>query len=344
MNLDIASYRSTLQRFKFATVDSVPGVIHIDSGIPGPILGISACTHGNEPAGLVVFDTLLHTYKIRETLTCGSVYLVVSNLDAAIRYYDELEHNLSLPEDQRLFGLSQNRYIDIDMNRLPENVMTSKDISSEIRRVQALRDIWSRFTIGFDIHSTLNPSMPMLISRGNHLPVDLIRGFTTEILLSNIDSAQINVPAFSFYGAQERGYGAQERGIPVLAIEAGQHGTADGFDTAIACTIALLQNLEMIVGIPDVTIETFREFYIEDSIIFPNADWDFVADFQHEEVITEGQLLAKETHGAGEIRAPFDGHLIMPSPLRGDKKKTEMISGAGFISRPVRLRIMKNLI
>ena len=71
---------AVLREFKKSTCDGVSGVMRIDGPKPGPVLGITACTHGNEPSGLAIFHHLLNDLRIKEALKCGTLYLVVNNI------------------------------------------------------------------------------------------------------------------------------------------------------------------------------------------------------------------------------------------------------------------------
>ena len=42
----------------YESFSGIPGVRVVDSGIPGPTLAVSACTHGSETVGLDVIDAL----------------------------------------------------------------------------------------------------------------------------------------------------------------------------------------------------------------------------------------------------------------------------------------------
>ena len=78
---------AVLRNFKKSTCDGVSGVMRIDGPKPGPGLGITACTHGNEPSGLAIFHHLLNDLNIKETLECGTLYLVVNNIEAAEAFF-----------------------------------------------------------------------------------------------------------------------------------------------------------------------------------------------------------------------------------------------------------------
>lgn len=309
----------TLKHFKISVVDGVPGVMCIKSNTPGPVLGITACTHGNEPSGLAIFEYLLKEKNIEKELRCGTLYLVVNNIQAAEEFFDATN------EAQ----IRKARYCDVNMNRLPkETLQLTNDARYELVRARELYPIWKRFEFALDVHSTLEPSDPTIVSRGGEFHPNLVRGFPIKKLISNIDTIQIGTPAFAFYG----GLKSEAK---VFAIEAGQHADPNSFERARGCAVSLLQNLGMLSGIPEKKVIEYEEYKIVDSVIFPDKSFDFIKDYNIFDEIHKGDLLARNTNGEG-VRAPFDGHMILPSSLRGEEKY--ILEEATFISLPMNAR------
>lgn len=305
----------TFKRLKACSYEGVRGVMRIESGVSGPTLGITACTHGNEPSGLALIDYLLSDIQIERELTCGTLYLIVNNIRATEAYFDAATEE----EGRRA------RYVDVNMNRLPKDALQSTSGAYEIQRVKELYPIWERFEFGLDVHSTLEKSDPMIISRGGEFHRDLVKGFPIRTLISNIDAVQIGKPAFSFYGAPA---------AKVFAIEAGQHTENESFERACACVLALLENLAMFPGVPAGGLYEYNEYYVERSIVFPDLSYDLIKDFKSLDPIREGELLAASTEGK-EVRAPFDGHILMPTSRRGAEK--DITEEVAFLSRPVQV-------
>lgn len=312
-------FRETFSRFKISVVDGVPGVICIKSNTPGPVLGITACTHGNESSGLAIFEYLLKEKNIEKELKCGTLYLVVNNIQAAEKFFN------ATSEEQ----IRKARYCDVNMNRLPkETLQLSSDARYELVRARELYPIWKRFEFALDVHSTLEPSDPTIVSRGGEFHSNLVRGFPIKKLISNIDKIQIGAPAFAFYG----GLKSETR---VFAIEAGQHSDPGSFERAKGCAVSLLKNLGMLHGTPEIKVVEYEEYKIVDSVIFPDKSFDFIKSFNTFDEIHKGDLLARNTNGE-MVRAPFDGHLILPSSLRGEEKY--ILEEATFISLPMKVR------
>lgn len=311
----------------------VPGVVVIDSHKPGPTLGVTVCTHGNEPSGLEVIYRLIKESDVLGQLKHGRVMFVLNNRSAAGTYL-ELEHRLALDDPERNRLLEQTRYLGVNMNRLPETTMLRSDAKAiEVKRARELAPVWDEFDVGFDIHSTLANVGAMLISRGNDLPVDLIKGFPIDIIFSNIDQAQIGVPAFSFYG--------KDKNKPVFAIEAGQHTSAAAREVATACVMALLANLGMIdspEGL-EMSPREYKEYVIPQNLMFPDMSYEFAENFKTFDTMKKGMLVARSTNpDLPDIMAPYEGHFIFPSAKRGVEK--DISEDMAFLSLPERIRTL----
>ncbi len=306
------------EHFKEMQYEGIPGVMRIKSKNPGPIVGITACTHGNEPSGLAIFEYLLKEKNIEKTLRCGTLYLVINNIRATEKFFDATNEE----------EIRKSRYCDINMNRLPKEVLRLPDDSRyEVLRTKQLLPIWQCFEFGLDVHSTLDPSDPMIISRGEKFFQNLVHGFPIKKLISNIDKVQIGLPAFALYGKPESD-------AKIFAIEAGQHTDPRSFERAATCAMALLENLDMLPHTQQAVTTEYEEYYIDDSVTFPDLSFDLVKDFKSYEEIHKGDLLARNAKGE-EIRSVFNGHLIMPTSLRGTAK--DISEEITFISRPVKM-------
>ncbi|MEK7510806.1 MAG: succinylglutamate desuccinylase/aspartoacylase family protein [Patescibacteria group bacterium] len=290
-----------------------------DSGAPGPVLGITVCTHGNEPSGLAAVAFLREVLS-HQPLLMGAVYVVVNNLRATELFFQATD-------DQTR---RNTRYVDINMNRLPVDTLElCEDDRYEVRRAQELRSIWEKFTVALDVHSTTSPVDPMIISKGTDFGrvASLVHGFPIRSLLTNIDSVQLNRPVLVFYGSREIN-------VPAFAIETGQHTSLEAFERAVACTQALLANLGMLPGVSPMATHEFIEYPIKASLFFSDQSFDLIQDFRSYDLMREGDVIARNTVGE-ELYAPFDGHLIFPTEQRGaDKDLTEEIS---FFSSPSRI-------
>ncbi len=304
-----------LNRIKSMEHNGVPGVVLIQGNEPGPVLGITACTHGNEPSGLAVFQYLLDEFKLRQKLLKGSVYLVLNNIKAA-----ENNFKASTTEER-----VRARFVDVNMNRLPDDLLKNNSHSSyEVLRTKELLPIFQEFEFGLDIHSTTQDSDPMIINLNGSLRTDLVRGFPIQLVISNIDTVQIGKPVSSFYGATTNP-------ASVLVIESGTHESPRSFKIAIDSTLALLQNLNMIEPVKEVTTHEHVEYYIDDSLIFPNKTFTLNKPLKNFEYLPAQTLIA--SGDTGPVFTPFDCHVVFcPQGVIPNSYDEEVL----FYSRPVK--------
>lgn len=293
----------------------VEGVWKITSPLPGPTLGVTIHTHGNEPSGLAVLSHFKNVFSLTRHLLKGIVVFVLNNIKAT----DNFLNSKTFEEEAAC------RFVDINMNRLPDDVMqlSEHDIRYEVRRAKRLKKVWESFDIGFDIHSFGQNSPPMIMNIGK-VSTHLIQGFPIGNIISNIEEIQVNSPAISFYG---------NGCIPIMAIEAGSHFADTSFKRAILCTKKLLQNLGMLSGRSKSTTTTYTEYVVMDSILFPNKEFELVDTFENYGKVTKGQVIA--TDGLEQIISPFDGHTIF-APPKGIKKVKNLKEEVMFLTLPKR--------
>lgn len=317
----IEELRGVFTKIAARSYRGVDGVWKFSANKPGPVLGITMCTHGDEPAGLAVLWNFIDQ-NLQDKLLCGSVIFVLQNIDAAAGYFDDTDS-----DQRRKFRYTPGG---INFNRLPEEALELKDHPAyEIGRLQKLYKIYQEFEYGFDIH-TSDDKVPVIIAGGRFYP-ELVRGFPVETVLTNIESVQINVPSFTFFGGKKSN-------IPVMEIEAGLHESPVSFKTAIDCSLALMQNLTMLPGKTRKEVSAYKEYYIHDRVVFPNDTFELVKTFSYYEEVTAGQVLAKGIADGGpqEIIAVENGHVIFP-PI--GKLKRDYFSTSEevlFISKPVK--------
>jgi predicted deacylase len=254
----------------------VPGVIRLDGERSGPVLGITVCTHGNEPCGLAAIKSLLDHIEQGNILVQGTIFLVLNNIRGTGMYFESWARN------ERRAG----RFVDTNMNRLPIDFRSlANDERYEIERARTLLPVWNTFDYAIDIHSTTQNAGSMLIDVDARLPVALTRGFDMEKLISNMVRVQVGAPAAYFYGTEASPARA-------CGVECGAHEEPETFKRAIITVRAMLQNLGMVHGTPESITETYQEYFISDSVIFPNLSYELVRQFRNFEFIPAGTLLA----------------------------------------------------
>ncbi len=303
----------TFDGIKNLKQNGVPGVLRFDSGKPGPILGITIQTHGDEPSGLAPLWYFLNVSPIGNLLQNGTIFFVINNLRAA---------NESAP---MTLGVGK-RCIHTDFNRLPEDVMSLVDRTSyEVCRAQELRTVWESFDVGLDIHSvSQKDTIPMIVAV-RKFEMELVKGFPIDTVITNIENVQKGRPATMFYGG--------ERNIPVLGIEAGYHMDPLSFKVAIACTLSLLKNLGMINADAEIAEKReYRLYKVVNSLFFPSDEWSLDHVFTGFDSISKGDIMASDKNG-NSIYAPVSGCTIMaPKKLKPKSIANEVL----FYTEPVK--------
>lgn len=302
--------------------DNVPGVWVVDSGKPGPVLGVTMQTHGNEPSGLAALWYFRNHFEIAKHLKRGKVVFVLNNLKGAEAYFAACRITDAKKREQ---AKKLTRVCDHNFNRLPRDTLKLRnDHRYEVRRAQELRPVWATFDVGLDIHSTSQESEPMIVACVG-FKQELIAGFPINVVISNIDKIQIEKPAISFYG--------KSRDITVIGIEAGSHENPASFVCAVKCVQALMQNLGLVAKSKEGAHvpQEYREYRVYGSVILPTKAFRMVKPFKMFEPIEKGDILAR---GNGtEIVALHDGHTLFGSAkLTPDHTNEEMV----FLTRRVK--------
>lgn len=272
--------------------DGAQGVWMLDSGAPGPVVGITVGTHGNEPAGLAVYNEFRrrHAWNIQK----GTVIFVLNNPAAMRRYFEALDAG----DDQ---GKIQARFTDLNMNRLPD-VLSKDDARYEVRRAYELQRIWARFDYALDIHSTLSNTLPMVVAL-DRSDTGMVRRFPIETVLAGIEKVQSGKPACYFYG---------DGRAAVYGIEAGGHEASETFPRAVTCAETFLAKLGVIDREHLAPKREQRVYRVFDAVRYPDAGYELVKPIQNFELITKGQVIANGSQGP--IVAPADCCALMPQP------------------------------
>jgi succinylglutamate desuccinylase len=287
---DLESLKGVFETIKKSTYKGIDGVMCFDSGKPGSTVGITICTHGNEPVGLA---TLWHFLKNEQKneLYKGRVIFVLNNIKATEKYF------AAQTEEEKYFS----RFIDINMNRLPDSLEASLSAQYEVVRAQELLPVWEDFDMGMDVHSTSVASDPMMLLRHGS-GIDVVKGFPVTNIISGFSNVMQGNTAMDFYGPREN------RAHTIL-LEAGCHESAEAFKTAIACVDALFCNLDIFEREAGKVVEEYNHYRVCASVLFPDETYKTAEIFPNFAFVTEGTCLAT---GSGEdIIAVEDGHVLM---------------------------------
>jgi len=328
MSVERSSWEPVLRRLAENRHEGVEGCFEIAGLGPGPTLGITVLTHGNEPSGLAAAGAVLDLADAGWRPASGRIILVVNNLSAADLY------TRAETDDERLKA----RFIDLDMNRLPKDLSGS---AYEVERARQLLPVWSQFDVGFDIHSVGQESAPMIVE-GYGDSTDLTRSFPVEVVLRGIAEVQIGAPAFAFYGA--RSSGAETEPSPscvTFEIETGWHESPAAFDLAVDCTLNLLRALDMLEGRAGIGASPKVVYEVCGSLLVPNEHYRLTQMFPTFHPCRRGEILAvgpgpgRRGHGAA-LAAPMDGHIIFaPKSTIPPNPKGEVL----FFTLPARAEL-----
>jgi predicted deacylase len=310
--MDRTMVRATFDRMAGSAWHGVPGVAVIEGAADGPTIAITACTHGNEPAGLAAIGAVLEHADAGWRPPRGRVVLCVNNLDAARAWFDAADDA----------GRLAARFQDTDMNRLPRDVLETGGAGREAARVRALAPVWQRFDATLDIHTTQLPSAPMIVAgQGDHAPHTA--GMPIGIVISNIAAIQIGVPAFALYAGT------------TFEIEAGSHDDPEAWALAAACAERFLANAGML-DLPEAATPPRLDYAVCGALRLPDPSYELVRVFPTFHAVRAGEVLATGAApgGAGlgpQLCAPMDGHVIFaPAATRPPSYVNETL----FFTRP----------
>ena len=277
--------------------------IHVrESGKPGPVVMVTALTHGNEVSGAIVVDALLERgLKPRS----GTLILSFGNIEA----YHSFDPRTPF----------KSRMVDEDFNRvwgrldLPANTV-------ETRRAQVLKPFVERADLLLDLHSMHDDGVPLMLSgpldKGAALaktlgaPVDIIR-----------DAGHAAGMRMRDYG----GFGDPKSPKNALLIETGQHWRASSVVVAKDVAARFLEATGIVEagdlpsGWKQKPPPSQRVVEVTHAIATKRGNFVPARHFEGQEIMAKaGTVLG---HDDGEpVTTPYDNCvLVMPSsnrPLR----------------------------
>lgn len=274
--------------------DGIRGIRTVDSGIPGPILGITVCTHGGEVVGMEIADQLLQEFDVGNRLSKGKLVFVLVNLPAYSRW----------KETGDVVG---SRYLVENLNRAcsEENVRTSA--SAEIVRVREILPLLRTFDYCLDIHSTYKPSesMGIVSRRGADFFKDVLNVSLELPGLLDVVSGKPLIDIVERNG----GIGA--------AIESGCQFDPTAYRLGLDVIVRTLLKLNMIASdeasqryvLPDLDKVSLE---VTGSVMIRNRRFRPTKEFVHGDVVSLGEPIAFD--GESEIVADRDLVILMPSP------------------------------
>jgi predicted deacylase len=279
----------------------VPGFTTRASGKPGPHVALLAVAHGNEIAGAIVLDRLLHAGLAPEQ---GKLSFGFVNL-AAYERFDPRQPTAS-------------RFVDEDINRVWDAAtLDSQRRSIELDRARTIRPLIDTVDVLLDLHSMLWPSDPLILCGTSPKGKALAFGIgSPELIVADQGHVSglrlIDYPRFA------------DAATPCAAslIEAGQHWDAATVDTMLASVTGLLRHLKLVTrhpALPAPPPVPQRFAQVTMAVTASTSNFAFVQSYRGGDVIARRNTLIA-LDGETEIRTPHDNCLlIMPSlrPSRG---------------------------
>lgn len=222
--------------------DGVEGVMVFDSGKPGPTLGITAITHGNEIAGLATLPTLIILQEMG-LIQHGKVIYTADNMRATAEYFQAYRQ-----DDKAAMRTARSAKGDINMNRLPTDTMDpghDPGHSYAQARARELKPFWDQFDVGIDLHTTSTPAPPMIIT---HDEPDEKR----KHLFANLPSADWITGIYDYLNGYSVtdffGRGNPQEKAVTLTLECGQHLDPLSAQAARNGALTLMENLGLVMG------------------------------------------------------------------------------------------------
>ncbi len=275
----------------------VPGFWHFDGPQPGPHVVVTALVHGNEIAGAVALDRILHAPPalLRGRLTLGLV-----NLDAYARF-DPAHPTAS-------------RYCEEDMNRLWEpSLLEGPRQTLELVRARAIRPIVDSADIVLDLHSMLWPSDPLILCG----PTPRGRALACAIGVPGLVVADHGHASGRRLIDYARFAGPDQAAVAVL-VEAGPHWQRVTVETMCASVDGLLAATGLSAP-PTHAPSASRFAEVTMAVTAASGGFSFIEPFRGGHVVPRRHTLIA-MDGPTEIRTPHDDCLlVMPSlrPSRG---------------------------
>jgi predicted deacylase len=288
---DIAPYR--------AGNTGVDFVHRLESGRPGPAVGITAIVHGNEPCGAMALAWLLE-HDVRPVR--GSLTLAFVNTAAYARF-DPADPNAT-------------RWIDEDLNRVwAPDVLDGPRQSVELERARALRPVVETLDILLDIHSMQHPTAPLMLAG----PLEKGRALARRVAVPALVVSDAGHRA----GRRLRDYGGFADPASTknaLLVECGQHWEAAAGPHAIETALRFLHatgsvapdgGADFLASRPAPAPQRFVE--VTEAVTIASDRFAFTAPYRGLETIPDaGTVIAMD--GERAVRTPYDDCiLIMPS-------------------------------
>ena len=275
---------------------TIPGVkmVSRSAAFPRPHIGIIAALHGDEVCGLAVHERILEQADDGSLpFGEGTLVLIHGNVQA-------------WSEGQRYTetGYDLNRICNLKFReKLPEEKW-----GYEHHRALELVPLLQDLDGAVDLHSASSPTEPFAVA----LPgaIELARKLGVRWVTTNWEEASDIADGVALARVAERG-------VPVAAVECGQHSDETAPDVGWSVVARYLGAIGLWNEELEPIDEQPRVLRIFVALPKKTEDFSFVKPLRGFERITEGQLIGRD--GTIEMRSPADAFAVLPNdavPLR----------------------------
>ncbi len=257
--------KKEFNKLKISNYKDTQGVVCIDSGIPGPVLGVLIMTHGNEPCGIYAYKIISNNINL---LKKGKILFILQNIKASDNYFN------------KVYSPVDNRFYKLNLNRLP--LKTDKNDSRyELIRANELKNIYKECDVLIDLHSTSQVSEPMaLIFSKNDMYFFENSNFIKNIVV-NLDRIQIGRPILSL---------APKKTIKI-GVECGSHKDIKTYKNALNTVLDTGSYLDMFIKNKQ-SRSIRKNFFMAFKSLILKPDYKVIKRFANFKKINKGEVIA----------------------------------------------------
>jgi hypothetical protein len=297
---------SAFEEISVAIFHGAQGVMVFEGKETGPHVGITICTHGDEPVGLSLLWYLLENPDV---IVRGRLLVVVNNL-AATRRFLHNEHRAQQEEGEETMP-NPNPSTSIEAILMDENPHSD---DYEQRRIAELKPIWKQFADGgLDLHCTYSETPPLAVVRNDELLLPqnqkIISGMPFDMVLTGMFSNLIGSPVVDYFGNET---------TSKMLYECGLNGSDESFSNAIYFGLSWLASFDVLnteLEIADSGNRLMEYYHVECSVVVPvnGVEYHYYDDYMISplEWIEKDQILAESDEGH-TITAPESGYAFLP--------------------------------